>query len=87
MFNNEALNAKLSKPKFSFLSSKGRGGYLVAKINDLMGLITPLYLLAPEEKVNSHSPYLGFEWVEEINLNLESGILSGGKLQRIAIVF
>ena len=68
MFNDEALKAKLSKPKFSFLFFKGEGGYLVANINDLMGLITPLYLLAPEEKVNSHSPYLGFEWVVEITL-------------------
>ena len=65
MFNNEALNAELSKPKCSFLFVKGEGGYLVANINDLMGLITPLYLLAPEEKVNSHSPYLRFAWDEK----------------------
>ncbi len=69
MFNNEALKAKLSKPTFSFLFFKGEGGgYLLANINDLMGLITPLYLYAPEEKVDSHSPYLGFEWVVEITL-------------------
>ena len=38
--------------------SGGGGGYLVANINDLMGLITPLYLYTPEEKVNSHTPLL-----------------------------
>ena len=63
---------KLSKPDlflfFLNLYIKGGRGYLVANITDLMGLITPLYLYAPEEKVNSHSPYLGFEWVVEITL-------------------
>ena len=36
---------------------------LIANINDLKGLITPLHLYTPEEKVNSHGPYLDFEWV------------------------
>jgi hypothetical protein len=31
-----------------------------------MGLITPLYLYTPEEKVNSHRLYLEFEWVIRI---------------------
>jgi hypothetical protein len=48
-----------------FKQFRGGGGYLVANINDLMGLITPLYLLAPKEKVNSHRLYLDFEWVEK----------------------
>ena len=48
---------------YFFKQFQGGRGYLVANINDLMGLITPLYLLAPEEKVNSHGPYLNFEWV------------------------
>ena len=43
----------------------GGGGYLVANINDLMGLITHCNLYTPEEKVNSHRLYLGFEWVEK----------------------
>ena len=63
MSNNEALKANY----FYFFNFR-EGGYLVANINDLMGLITPLYLYTPEEKVNSHSPYLRFEWVEEITL-------------------
>ena len=50
---------------YFFKPISGWGGYLVANINDLMSLITSLYLLAPEEKVNSHSPYLGFEWDEK----------------------
>jgi hypothetical protein len=71
MSNNEALKAR-SFLTFLNLYIKGGRGYLVANITDLMGLITPLYLYAPEEKVNSHGLYLGFEWVNrEYNLYLE----------------
>jgi hypothetical protein len=48
---------------YFFKQFRGGGDYLVANINDLMGLITPLYLYAPEEKVNSHRLCLLFEWV------------------------
>ena len=67
IFSFSKFNQHLSPWTRLFTSSNqfSGGGYLVANINDLMGLITPLYLLAPEEKVNSHSPYLEFEWDEK----------------------
>jgi hypothetical protein len=66
-FRFSKFNQHLSPWTRLFTSSNnlGGGGYLVANINDSMGLITPLYLYAPEEKVNSHRLYLGFEWVEK----------------------
>ena len=61
MSNNEALKAR---PFLGFfLNLYIINCILIANINDLMGLITPLHLHTPEEKVNLHRLYLIFEWV------------------------
>jgi hypothetical protein len=64
---------KLSKPDFFKFFFLGEGGLFSREINDLMGLITPLYLYVTwrEGEIRTHL-CLKFEWVNwDYNLYLE----------------